>query len=260
MHIRFDGPSTIKRDETMKTVIAALASSFVLMVILSGATPVYGTDESRTSLQAFGDNCTSAILNREGANGLSYFQTLHINGNEKYPVKEYKVKTGHPDTQKIVVWIGKGTDRKVEIPRITDICLDGKADPDVGTDPGDIIFYSQTGHSVEILFHLNGLKSTGWKVPKVKKTKASDSIWMVACQGTCDDDLHPTRKDWPPPPCATPKEQNVKVGRYDMSFTMCSNSGGVDNDYVYEVHMDQVGSGSIGVDVSIDPKIINHQS
>jgi hypothetical protein len=244
----------------MKTVSGIFACLFILSLTLSVVRPGNGASNERTSLQAFGDNCAKARIIREGANGLSYFKTLYVGGNEKYPVDEYKVISGHPDTQKIVVWIGKGKDGNLEIPRITDICLDGKTDPDVGTDPGDIIFYSKPGHSVEVLFHLNGLQS-GWKAPKAKKTKASDSIWMVTCQGTCTDDLHPNRKDWPPPSCAAPKEQNVKVAGSDMSFTMCSNSGGTDDDnYVYEIHMDQVGLDNIGVDVSIDPKIINHPS
>jgi hypothetical protein len=155
------------------------------------------------------------------------------------------------------VWVGKGKDSNLEVPRITDICLDGSTDPDVTNDPGDIIFYSKAGHTVAMSFHLNGMVST-WKIAKGKKVKVSDSVWMVSCQGSCTEDIHPTRDSWPQ--CmTTSKDNNVKVVGYDVMFDMCSNSGSTDN-YQYEVHMDQAGKDGISVDVSIDPQIINHPS
>jgi hypothetical protein len=79
---------------------------------------------------------------------------------------------------------------------------------------------------------------------------------MVDCQGGCGDTDHPTRDSWPT--CmTTPKDQNVQVMGPVVSLQMCSNSGATD-EYAYEVHMDQVGSDGIGVDIGIDPKIINH--
>jgi hypothetical protein len=237
----------------MKMIIGAFSCLLVSAVILSVAKPGYAANEPA----AFAGNCANAVLHREGTNGLTYVQTLHINADENYPVKEYRLKTTHPDTQNVVVWIGKGTDPNLEIPRITDVCLDGSTDPDMTTDPGDIIFYSKAGHKVKVSFHLNGVIST-WKIPKGKKVKVSDSVWMIPCQGSCTEDIHPTRDNWPT--CTTPKDQNVKVNGYDVSFDMCSNSGATDN-YEYEVHMDQVGKDKkISVDVSIDPLIINHPS
>lgn len=240
----------------MKIIIAAFSCLFALILIFSPADPGYAANERKISAAEFAGNCASAVLNREGANGLVYVKTLHINGNEKYSVKEYRLRTGHPDTQNIAVWIGKGSDPNLEVPRITDVCLDGQKDPDVTTDPGDIIYYSKAGHTVSISFHLNAMIST-WKIPKGTKVKLSDSVWMIPCHGACTDDIHPTRDSWPP--CIAPKDQDVKVIGNDLFFDLCSNSGATDES-AYEVHMDQVGKDKISVDVSIDPLIINHPS
>jgi hypothetical protein len=240
----------------MKTIIAAFSFLLVSTVILSNSNLGYGAaSDGKISAQQFAGNCANAVLHRDGANGLAYVQTLHISGNQKYPVKEYRLKTNHPDTQNVAVWVGKGNDKNLEVPRITDICLDGSTDPDMTSDPGDIIFYSKAGHTVAMSFHLNGMTST-WKIPKGKKVKMSDSVWMVSCTGSCTEDIHPTRDSWPQ--CMTKsKDDSVKVVGYDVTFDMCSNSGSTDN-YSYEVHMDQAGKDGISVDVGIDPQIINH--
>ncbi len=241
----------------MKMLLSCLLASIVALLIAHSS---HGEEAAgRISAEEFASRCAKAVLHhREGAGGLSLTMTLLVNNNNKYPVHVYKLNTSHPDTQYIDVWIGKGKDTNVEIPRVTDICLDGGPDPDSTTDPSDIIFYSKKGHTVPITFHLStGLVST-WKVTDGIKTKPSDSIWMKDCKGGCTDDLHPNRSDWPS--CMTTgKDQSVTVSGNDLSFALCSNSGQTD-EYKYELHTDQMGIGQIKVDVAIDPQIINHAS
>jgi hypothetical protein len=73
-----------RMDQTMKTIIAAFSFLLVSTVILSNSQLGYGAaSEGTISARQFAGNCANAVLHREGANGLVFVQTLHINGNEK---------------------------------------------------------------------------------------------------------------------------------------------------------------------------------
>ena len=226
--------------------------------------PAFGATGASTKFsETFATNCKNAVLNLDRTGVLSKDPEPLIAGkNLHYKINVFRSKTKSPDVQNIEVWIGSGDDTKLEIPRITDVCLDGGPAP-TPTNNGDIIFTTAAGHSVPIMFHRNQLISQ-WKSANGKKTKVSDSIWLVECpqqsDGSCVEGTHAKRDDWPTCMAPIQKDDSVKTSSdgVDMMFSLCSKPKANETDsYYYELHFDQLGNKRFSVDVAIDPQIIN---
>jgi hypothetical protein len=233
------------------------------LVILSGSRSSIGADLTETTA-AFTTNCTASVLAKQGTGALDVAQRIQLGSNKNYKINVYRPKTDATDVKQIIVWIGKGdTPSTLEVPRVTDICLDGN--PQINFGKGDIDFGTVPGHTVAIKFHLNNINSITWKQLDGKKAKPSDSIWLVQCTGQCSDDKHPYRIDWPD--CFPPQQPPLKKDDYvqfsgnglDMSFLLCSRTNS-NVYYTYELHMIQTDNDltHAKVDVAIDPQIINH--
>ena len=239
-----------------------LSCLLTFLIIFFNSPSSMGAELTATTAR-FTTNCKASVLAKHGIGPLDVVEHVQLGSNSNYKINVYRPKTDDTDVKQIIVWVGKGdTPSTLEVPRVTDICLDGNPQTDFGK--GDIDFATVPGHTVAIKFHLNNIDSITWKQLDGKKAKPSDSIWLVHCTGQCPDDKHPNRLDWPdcfPPQPPLKKDDYVQFSGdgLDMSFLLCSltNSNVY---YTYELHMVQTDNNKTHakVDVAIDPQIINH--
>jgi len=162
-----------------------------------------------------------------------------------YAIATYRLTKCQPATVSNVVAKLKKFDTDVEIPRIWKIFYDS-CEAIIGAgDKGDIYIPYNNG-PVLIAFDLeNKFKKTKWK------PKGEDSVFVG--KGSATAIAPPVGAA--PLPCG-----GGKVSRTDsvISFVMNCPVNPVPIYYAYALHLDQIGSDKIGVDIGIDPQIINH--
>jgi len=261
MHTLFDGPSKIRRDETMKILVSFVCSLLLLVVTSSSFGTVKSTDISAT---AFTLDCVTTVVaardTKVASNDLKNFiqeESIFV-GKENREVKIFRLKPNLSADHRILSIVERGPDHDVEIPRVTAVCINEVPRPSASGKPGEIEFKTGKTETTSMRFHLNKkkgdpgyLKYTNWK------PTGNDSIWMLgpfAPNATHDP---PARKDWPS--CMLPKDVKLNGANISFDFSGCTNAGSNDEQYEYALHMDQV-SGNATVDVEIDPMIINHPS
>jgi hypothetical protein len=160
-----------------------------------------------------------------------------------YTVETFRLKKCNPMTLSNVKAVLTKHDSDVEIPRISKIYYDSCVETIGAGDKGDI-YIPITANPVWITFQLQGHKKTKWK--KV----GGDSVFVGK----------PSTSAIAPPLAPAPLPCGGTVIRNDdtsISFPMCSMNA-QPTFYAYALHMDQIGSDGIGVDIGIDPQIINH--
>jgi hypothetical protein len=243
----------------MKRMTVIFSCLLTSLVIFSGTRSSWGANLTATTA-VFTTNCTASVLAKNGKGPLEYVEQVQLGSNPKYKINVHRPKTDSEDVRQIIVWVGKGdTSSTLQVPRVTDICFDGK--PQTNFAKGDIDFATLAGHTVAIKFHLNNIDSITWKQLDGKKSKPSDSIWLVQCTGQCPDDKHPDRVDWPgcilQPPHKKDEYVQFSGDGLDMSFLLCLRKN-ANVYYKYELHMVQTDNDGAKVDVTIDPQIINH--
>lgn len=160
-----------------------------------------------------------------------------------YRIEMLRLTNCHPTTLSNVVAQLRRYDSDAEIPRIWRIFYDSCEQIIGAGDEGDIYIPNTAGGPVWITFQLQSLKRTKWK------QVGGDSVFVGK----------PSTSAIAPPLAPGPLPCGGTVTRNDdtsITFPMCSKNP-QPTYYAYALHLDQIGSDKIGVDIGIDPQIIN---
>jgi tetratricopeptide (TPR) repeat protein len=226
------------RDKIMKAIVSF--ASFLFIFILQA---VYAANPEGERAMASFVNIVNAYKT-DTKLFVADKKPLRVHGRfGDYTIDTFRLTSCHPTALKNVVAQLKRFDTDAEIPRIWRIFYDGCAEVISANDKGDIDIPNTTS-PVWITFELQGLKRTKWK------KAGSDSVFVGK----------PSTSAISPPvsPAALPCGGTViRNDDTSISFPMCSYSS-QKTFYAYALHLDQIGSDGVGVDIGIDPQIINH--
>jgi len=246
----------------MKTVLSF--SCVVGFTVISSTTQLAYSAETKRNISPadFTVDCVHALVasrigKSDSSNAEVFYQEPSLFFKEdRREVKIFRLKATLKSDHRIVGVIERGPELDIELPRITAICLNEVEHPSPSGKKGEIDFKSIKGETISMRFVLRrnsgdpgDLRYTSWKAT------GNDSVWMAGpfATGASHDPPNPT--DWPsclPPKATVP----VILSGNDISFQF-DGCGGMDVSYEYALHMNQV-SGSVLVDIGIDPLIINH--
>jgi hypothetical protein len=228
-------------DEIMKTVVSSLYV-LLLLVISCAWQPAYAA--SPDGLPAMAVFLKTVDDYNSDKSLFTSAKDLTVHGRfGRYPIAMYRLSKCNPTTLSTVVAILTKHDADVEIPRISTIYYDSCVETVAAGDKGDI-YIPNSAAPVWITFRLQGHKRTKWK------KAGADSVFVGK----------PSTSAIVPPVAPGPLPCGGAVIRNDdtsISFPMCSMNPQT-TFYAYALHMDQIGSDGIGVDIGIDPQIINH--
>jgi hypothetical protein len=243
-HPLFDGSSIFKGMKIMKT-ITRFACALASIAVTASLQPAYSAESAGSlafieSVNSFKPGGTS--FSQDPQEPLQ-IQTRH----GKLPIVMMKKTDCNPKAlSNVYVVLSKYPgDMDVEIPRISLIYYDS-CKQTIIQNGGNIEIPNMTG-TVGITFQLHGFSDkTKWK------KLGGDSVFVG----------HAATAAVPPPtspgtlPCNAPVKKRTDT---TISFDMCAtNNTGKDLFYGYALHLDQIGSDGIGIDIGIDPQIINH--